>query len=251
MQTATNPTGNTVVFDEESHTFTAQGKLIPGTTSFIGSFFDEFDSEYWSERKANERNVPKETILEEWAAKKNRGINEGHNLHAYAEYIILTQFLGQEAIKPEPISKRCGHLFEIIELAIGWLVSAYTPIGIEKIIFSEKIRLAGIVDALFENEDAICLVDWKQNKKIETFNPYQSGNGPLKHLESHDFNKYSLQLNIYRRILIEENYFPGKDIRMMLMHITPETYYPMKVKPMDAEISAMIKQKECLFPDFI
>lgn len=251
MKTESNPSGQTIIFDEDVHTFTLQGKNISGVTSFISSFFDKFDSEYWSERKANERNVSKETILEEWAAKSNRGIKEGNNLHAYAEYLILTQFLGQEEICPKPISKRCGNLFQTVELAIEWLTSFYTPVAIEKIIFSEKIRLAGIIDAIFENDEAVCIVDWKQNKEIKKFNPYQSGKGPLKHLEEHDFNKYSLQLNSYRRILMEEEYFPGKEIRMMLLHITPESYYPMHVRPMDKEIQGMLDQKDSLFPNFI
>jgi len=252
---ATNPSGQTVVFDEDVHTFTLQdsGLKLKGVTSFLSSFFGKFDSKYWSERKANERKITAEEILAEWAAKAKKGRDEGHNVHSYAEYIIMAQYLGVKTEEPKPLSKRCSLLFECTRDAIEWLAETYTPTEVEKIVFSKKLGIAGIIDCLAENDENVCIIDWKQNKEIKSFNPYQNGLGPISHLQDHDFNKYSLQLNSYRRIMIEENYFPGiqpENFRMMLMHLTPDGFFPMNVKPMDEEMDAMLAQSNSLFPTF-
>jgi len=250
-----NPSGRTVVFSEQDHTFTLKNtdKMLKGTTSFISNFFGKFDSDYWSERKAKERKITKEEILAEWSTKAKKGRDEGHNVHSYAEYIINKKFLGIKSDRPIPLSNRCAELFKCTEDAIDWLTETYTPVSVEAIVFSKKLNLAGIIDALMQNDENVCLVDWKQNKEIKTFNPYQNGLGPLSHLQDHDFNKYSIQLNVYRRILIEEGYFPDippENHKMLLMHLTSSGYYPMRVKPMDDEVDAMIEQNNGLFPGF-
>jgi len=250
---ASNPSGKTVTFSEKNHTFKIEDKYLKGTTSFISTFFPKFDSAYWSERKAKERKITKDEILAEWEAKAEKGRSEGTNVHSYAEYLIKKDFLGIKSEKPVPLSSRCAELFRCTEDAISWLTEVYTPISVEAIIFSKKLNLAGIVDALVQNDEAVCIVDWKQNREIKNFNPYQNGLGPLSHLQDHDFNKYSIQLNIYRKILIEEGYYPDippENHKMLLMHLTSNGYFPMRVAPMDDEIDAMIEQGNGLFPEF-
>jgi len=252
---ATNPSGNTIAFDPENHSYKVKetGVLLNGVTTYIGNFFPKFDADKWAPRTARKRGTTTEAILEEWAAKAKRGRDEGHNVHEYAEVKIADVFGKSNGMPtPEPLSSRCEKLFSAVDQAIAWLKTYYDFVAAELIVFSPRLKLAGTIDLVMINENGICLFDWKQNKVIKTYNPYQNALGPLSHLEDHDFNKYSLQLNVYRRIIEEENYYPSvDDISMNLVHITPEGYFPMGVKPMDKEVSAMLNQSNGLFPEFM
>ena len=53
---------------EHLYLYNGREKFIP-VSSVISCFFKPFDSYYWSEYKANQRNVPQGQILEEWDAK--------------------------------------------------------------------------------------------------------------------------------------------------------------------------------------
>jgi hypothetical protein len=252
---AKNPAGKTIVFDPENHSYKVKetNQILTGVTTFIGDFFPKFDADKWAPRTAKKRGTTTESILEEWAEKAKRGRDEGHNVHEYAEASITNQFFSGPTMSiPEPLSNRCSELFVAVDRAIAWLKTYYDFVATELIVFSPRLKLAGTIDLVMINENGLCLFDWKQNRVIKTHNPYQRALGPLKHLEDHDFNKYSLQLNVYRRIIEEENYYPSvDDIDMNLIHITPEGYFPMRVKPMNDEVTGMLKNAESLFPGFM
>ena len=253
---ATNPSGSTIVFDPENHSYRVKDSdtLLNGVTTYIGEFFPKFDADKWAPRTAKKRGTTTEAILNEWAEKAKRGRDEGHNVHEYAEFQMKRMFNGIPSgmSMPEPLSERCEGLFIAVDKAIEWLKMYYDFVAAEMIVFSPRLKLAGTIDLVMVNDNGLCLFDWKQNKEIKKFNPYQKALGPLAHLEDHDFNKYSLQLNIYRRIIEEEKYYPSVgDIDMKLIHITPEGYFPIHVKPMDKEVSDMLKQSDGLFPGFM
>ena len=54
-------------------------------TRVIGLFKQEFDSGYWSEKKAKERDITKEEILAEWKYKSDYSCEKGTLFHEYAE----------------------------------------------------------------------------------------------------------------------------------------------------------------------
>jgi len=253
---AKNPSGKTIEFDPANHSFKVSqtDQTLIGSTSVIKGFFNEFDADKWAPRTAKKRGITKAAILKEWAEKAERGRNEGTNVHEYAEYALSCRFWPDKVPppRPEPLSDRCEVLFEITDRSIAWLSKYYQLEAIEKIIFSPHLGVAGIIDFLMINEDGLTIFDWKQNKIIKNSNPYQQALGPLKHLEDHDFNKYSLQLNIYRHILLEENYYPeGTKISMKLIHLTPEGYFPMRIYKMEEEVGEIFKQSNGLFPAFM
>jgi len=253
---ATNPSGKTVIFDPDNHSFTIKetGQVLNGATTFIKGYFLEFDADKWAPRTAKKRKTTTEAILAEWAEKAERGRNEGTNVHEYAEIMMLRKFRPNEPTNPlpQPLSGRCEDLFMVVDKAIDWLAKYYDLVDVEKIVFSPRLKISGIIDLLMRNEDGLCILDWKQNRKIKNSNPFQNALGPLNHLEDHDLNKYTLQLNVYRRILMEERYYPDIDyIDMKLIHLTQEGYFPMNLREMDLEISAMFKQYDGLFPGFM
>ena len=71
-------------------------------------------------------------------------------------------------------------------------------IQIKKI--EEELKKLGLQDNMIIQE--ICIIDWKTNKKIDKtgFNGKRML-GIFGHLESCEFNTYSLQLSVYKTIL--------------------------------------------------
>jgi len=248
----TNPSGRHVNFDPEKHRFIIEetGQTLVGATTFISGFFEKFDADKWAPRTAKKRGTTTEAILAEWAEKAKRGRDEGHNVHEYAEYRCLQEagrFVDKE---PAPMSDRCELLFGWTDKAVNWLFKYYELVDVEQIIFSPRLNAAGIIELVMRNEEGVFLFDWKQNREIKNYNPYQNGKGPLSHLQAHDLNKYALQLNVYKYILVVEKYYPDENIGHKLIHLTPDGYYPINLKNMQQEVYAMYKQSLGLFPDF-
>ena len=63
----------------------------------------------------------------------------------------------------------------------------------------------------------------------------------LTHLTDCNHAHYSLQLNLYKRILEVENYYPdAPEIRMGILHVTPCNTVPYKISNMTKEIDGII-----------
>lgn len=111
-------------------------------------------------------------------------------------------------------------------------------------IFSDILRITGSIDAVFENTDGtLSIYDWKRSKGIKM---YGYGNKHLKHPFTHlhdcNFYHYSLQLNLYRKIL--ETYY-GKTIKDMFLAVFhPDNYDCKYIK---IKVSRMEKEIESLF----
>ena len=71
---------------------------------------------------------------------------------------------------------------------------------------SEKLNLVGVVDAVFEYIDSpgeLLIVDWKRNAKIDMENPVEKMGlrAPFDVLPDCNFGHYSMQLNVYARMI--------------------------------------------------
>lgn len=217
-------------------------------TSFCGQFFPKFDVKFMS-RKCAAGNNPKYSgrtpwdIRNEWAAEAMRGSSEGTNVHEYAEGLVSGWPVNR---LPGPISDRCRALFIQADRAVSGLLKRFVFIAAEMVIFSPSLGLAGMVDlVMFDpSTNEILILDWKQNKEVtrqgfreETANP------PIDHLPASDISKYGLQLSIYQKILILEKYFPGvAGYSLVLIHLTPENFYPISLDYYEYEIDLMLEQ---------
>ena len=53
-------------FDEPTHIYRYDGKIIYGATSFLERFVEKFDTEYWLEKKSSDMGITKEELRKEW-----------------------------------------------------------------------------------------------------------------------------------------------------------------------------------------
>ncbi|MDX9789045.1 MAG: hypothetical protein RBT11_19880 [Desulfobacterales bacterium] len=240
IKTAKHPSGRTIVFDDESHTYmvTETGQSLTSVTTFIGGFFPKFDAPSVAKRTAKKRGVDPDALLAEWNANGERARREGTNVHAYAEGLF-----NGELVMPAAPSERENKLFHQAALAVVKLLKRFEFAGAEVIVASPELGLAGMIDLLMidRGSNEVIVLDWKQNAKIKDENFYQNALKPIEYLQAHDMNKYSLQLSLYEHILASEGYFKRcGGYRKALIHLTENQNRPIKIGNFQKEIDKMI-----------
>lgn len=238
IRKAQNPSGHTVIFDEDSHTYFVEEtkQQLVSCTKFIKSFTPKFDAEKHSKRIAEKEGATQEEVLQTWEDKKLASLDLGTQVHAYAEAYMMDKKIPQ--LTNEEALKRVQELIPIMD----YLLKTYKILNTEVIIFSERLGISGTIDLLMQKKDTVYIYDWKTNAEIKKHNGWDKYmHYPLEHLEDCNFMHYSLQLNIYKTILIEENYFPkNTKFVMCLFHVTNDGVEPYKVNDMSDEVSQIL-----------
>ena len=175
---------------------------------------DRYKRPDYSKPKPENEWVTEEDIKKLWKYKNNHATFEGSTLHNYIENYLNNK------IMPEPKESPEGLKFEEIEetynVMKGYFHNFYNdtvgkgkliPIKSELVVGDKDLMLCGMVDQLFWNEKYQCLQiwDWKTNTKLRMKDNF--GNKMkdcLYMLDQCEFNTYSLQLTIYKKI-IEKN----------------------------------------------
>lgn len=127
----------------------------------------------------------------------------------------------------------------------------------EWIVYSDEISLAGSVDCVMRKRVGTCsdtgealyeyyIFDWKRSKRIY----YKSfGNGgkrtgrgePFDEMIDCNFSKYSLQLNVYRRMLEAHYGLSIKGMFLFVFHPWNESYVKIKVPRLERATRALFR----------
>lgn len=187
------------VFKAEEHVYTYNSVVMNGTTTFLNRFVKPFETDYWSKKKAEQRNITQAEILAEWDEKRDRSCYLGTLVHDYIE-----NFYENNSTTPtedEEANERIKTWHKIFESKL----SIFESVGSEIRIFSKKFNIAGTIDKLFIYDGMLIIGDWKTNKKIKTDDDFCFGKllFPFEDMKENELNKYSLQLSMYALILEE------------------------------------------------
>lgn len=236
IKTDKNMDGKIIKFYEEDHIYeTDNVKDFTSATTFIKQFFSKFDRDGIATKVAKARRVSVESILKEW---EDAG-KFGTAVHYYCECAVLGQPL------PQPTSEREELYFKQCDNYITKMLDVVSVIEAEKIVFSEKYKIAGMIDLVVEDCDKniTYIVDWKTNKKIY-LKPFGAklGTGPCSNIPDCNYYHYELQLNLYKKLLIEEYGFTG-DIDMVLAHISQDGVTSYKLDDRQDVIQNMFQYK--------
>ena len=240
MIKAVNSAGYTAVFDPDAHTYTVLETGAPqsSVTTFISSFFPQFDTEYWSKKKSAQLGITQASLKKKWADKAEKAQDIGTLMHLYAERRLRNE------PAPDPTCKRSEKLFLRIDQSLAQLSRFFNFVQSEMIVFSPGLGLAGTVDLIMEYKDSgnLAILDFKQNEKIKKTNPWENGFPPVAHMESCDIVKYALQLGFYKKIIEHEGYFPGRKVSNLgLIHLVEDAQpVNIPVKYWEKEIGDMI-----------
>jgi hypothetical protein len=243
-------------FDEPTHSYHYNGEPMESVTRALHKFSKPFDSEHHSisiaQREIGWDQDPTARaaeIREEWRLKALKATTAGDYVHAWAEYLMwqvndrvveadLTQVPDKYLGKCESVVK---WIFDHGEIFQGFTFP-------ELKVCYPKFRLAGTVDLVASNYQGVrSIVDWKQNEHIDAIGWTKYNNllapftrGRLK-LPDTPYSLYSLQLNMYRRIMMDRYGFEAE--KLVLVHLTSSGYTEYPVRIMDEHIDKILETR--------
>ena len=274
---ATNPLSNDsrIVFDEEAHTYTLDGLLVPlSVTALVDEFCHDFNPgdailgmrPDTKEKYAEQGLMTEKAIIASWNRNGEVQRNRGTLMHYHIE-----QFLNGCAIE-EPQSPEFQQFAQLFQrIAMDQRV-----FRTELSVFSSQLNVAGQIDALFLRTDGtFALWDWKRSKLVSVFflsiqvphcpeqtmtltaMEYNSKindlqlrydsrtpmKEPLDHLPDTNYYRYALQLNIYRFILQSEHSMTVNALFLGICHPSRSEPLCVQLPLMDDEMHALLEYR--------
>lgn len=257
-----HPRDALISFEEEGHRYTIAGvgEQPISTTTFIHTFFEEFDADRVITSMMASRNWPnsryfgmsREEIKQQWednrveastaGTRMHKSIEDFLNLPDEARYQACTYFAEYGAV---PRSLPQTDEFRMFMEFWRYVIDSTTmrPYRTEWLVYDAPKRLAGSIDLVMRDADTgdYIIADWKRSKEIKKGNPWRNGRLCLSHLPDCNYTHYSLQLNIYRHLL--ETLYGARVVRMFLVVLHPNNagYEIHDIERMEREVNEMLK----------
>lgn len=200
-----------IVFDEQLHRYTIDGKTAPSVSSVIKKFYKEFDASKFP------------TYLQkQWKEKGRTAANKGTMVHKFAEDYI------EGCAKPTN-NKELG----VVQFLMDHQVKVLKT---EQRLYHYELDYFGTADLLLEVDGKIVLADWKTNETLhkDYGDPLYD---PFGHLINNAHNRYLLQLGHYELALEQ---VINVDERW-LIHLTEQGNRYYRIYQMD-DITETLKQ---------
>lgn len=257
-----------VAFDESAHKYrilTDPNHEYISVTAWIGTFFEPFNADKilarmrkspkWSTGPYN--GMTDEEIKLKWDNNRDQASEKGTRIHGDIDYEIrkdiaasLNSIMATSSTSEttERMIDKTNPSWKLYERFLAehptWKI-----VKTEWRLFDEESKVAGTIDALFQNEfGEYILVDWKRCKKMKRdgwvydfATPW-----PICHLANTNYNHYTLQLNIYRYI-IERHY--GFKISAMYLAVLHPDYEPdndrwLKISDVQSAVSILAANRK-------
>ena len=245
-----HPRDKCITFQEEGHIYTIHG--ISGNytsvTTLVHQNFEHFDANGIADnllkntKKMNDPNYKyfgktKEEMIEEWNENGRIASSAGTALHADIENYYNEVSIENNSIEFQYFRNFVLDFPELVPYRTEWMV------------FYEEFLLCGSIDMVYQNPNGtIQIFDWKRSKGIEyeSFGNKCSITPCLSHLPDTNFNHYSLQLNIYRKILQDKYDKIVTKLCLVILHPDhhEKNYEIIDIPIMDVEIDELFKLRK-------
>lgn len=232
---------SSIRFDEKPHIYYINDKAYDiSVTGFVHNFFPTFDADKIIDKMMNSPRwgdskyfgMSKEEIMQDWEDNRNLAAHQGTIMHKDIELHY----------NDEKVSNNSSEFNQFLEFTKEH--PNLKPYRSEWEVFDEDIMLAGSIDMLFEAEDgSLIIYDWKRSKDIKEDNRWESGYYPLSHLPHANYWHYSLQLNIYKKILEGKYNKKVSEMNLLWLHPVNKTYLKLKVSNLPDEVELMFEQR--------
>jgi len=209
---------NKLKFNETKHEYSVGNKKLISVTQLIGKYSDKFDADkiinnmfkssisdkIYIGKKRDYIGMRKDQINRMWKINSVSKSAYGTYIHNLAEDIANRFKENKEvlAYKDMPETKQIFNFFR---------KEGYEVVETELRVFSERLGVAGTVDLLLKKDNKYYIADWKTNTGKDLTLTSNFFNKmllpPLHHIYSTEYNKYTLQMSIYRYILEEEDIY--------------------------------------------
>jgi hypothetical protein len=245
-----HPRDLNITVEEGPHIYTILGKrgTYKSTTTWLHTHFKQFDSvsiinKILKNKKMKDPtykyyNMTAESIMQLWDTNRDTAASAGTKLHYDIECFYNRMEIQNNSVE-------YGYFLEFVK-DFG---HSFKPYRTEWLIYHEELKISGSIDMVFENSDkTVEIYDWKRAKEIQYEDDFgQSATTTcISHLPDTNFWHYSLQLNMYKRIL-EEKY--GKTVvGLYLVRLHPDDcnkkYERIAVPVLTAEMDDLIELRK-------
>lgn len=233
-----------IVFYEEPHIYEIDGQQgFTSVTTWNHSHFDHFDGEKIIEKMINSGKTKdpnhkyygktREDILEIWEKNRVEASTAGTKMHYNIECFYNNMEVNDPSIEFEYFMKFRNDNMNLEAYRTEWNV------------FHEEMKLSGSIDMLYKdtNNGEFYIYDWKRSKGIEFDSTFgkTAKTQCIKHVPDTNFWHYSLQLNVYRKILFEKYDINVTKLCLVVLHPenTSKSYDVIEVPFMDEELEKL------------
>jgi ATP-dependent exoDNAse (exonuclease V) beta subunit len=231
-----------ISFEEKTHTYYVDGSSdgIISTTTLIHRHFPKFDADRILKlmKNKNEKypNMSDEEIKLSWQKNGKNASENGTRIHKMIEN-YYNGITNEEYLKD---TKEFEYFLRFNET----IKDKFEPYRTEWSVFDGNIDLAGQIDMLYKKKDGTyALYDWKRVKEIKKENIYEKGLGSLKDLDHCNYIHYSIQLNIYKRILETRYNMKVSDMALVIIHPDNDNYILENVKDISKYIDIIFNER--------
>lgn len=203
-------TFNNVKYYDEPHKYFVNDIQLTSVTQLIHKYQNDFDSDYWSDYKAQQFNVKQDEILDAWKFINLKGTMKGSIIHDYCENLFnnkIFPYPKKDIIKTFGFDPIWDEYIITKKYADNFYKDSFNkliPIKLEYIVYDLRYKIGGMIDCLFYNVTAgeFQIWDYKTNKELTMDNVRgDTLKGQLSMLKDCDHEKYSLQLGSYKKII--------------------------------------------------
>ena len=204
--------------------------LTISVSTFVKLFFTPFEAELWASIKAPSLGMAESDVIKMWKRKGEDAAMLGIELHTEIENFLISK--NDNSKEPEFQQFLNLYNMNLVEL---------TPYRSEWSIFDENFNLTGTTDIVFKKPDgSFSIYDWKRSKEIRKENRFSRGLGPCSYLPDCNYIHYSLQLNIYRRILIKCYSINITEMNFVQLHPSLSKYRIFQVPDLSEYVEPML-----------
>ncbi len=226
-------------------------------TTFVHSFFPSFDADLvikkmmkgknWTQSKYYGKSA--EEIKDGWEENRLVASELGTEMHAMIEKFYNHPTLWQEKNKKkleaelskyyaaDKLEKKEFQQFLTYHLN-GPALWNWFPWKTEWRVFDVDVKVAGSIDMLYkspnytEENKLLIMLDWKRTREIKRENRWETALSPIADLPHANFFQYSLQLNVYKKIIEKNTPYKIEYMGLGVFHPLFDNYQFYEVKPM-------------------
>lgn len=225
-----------IVFHEDEHIYKYNGLDCISVTTLIKEYSYPFDENMIASAYAKKHDLELLDVLKNWEDIRTKASLIGSEVHKYAEMKFL-----QKAYVPNVLYYDTP--FKVLSMVDNFYndtIDKLIPVKLEFVIGDIEKRVCGMIDKLFYNVRAqeLQIWDYKTNKKIDKYSVFKNRmrNG-LEHLHDCEFNKYSLQLAIYKKIIEKNCQIKLGNSYICWLNDSNENYQIIKTADMTEEVN--------------
>lgn len=234
-------------FDEAEHVYTLDGWVLTSVTTVIKKYSVPFEADAQAARIAERDGTTAEAILAKWDANNAKASERGTYIHNHIEGIcrrfnddwgIAAKLVNHPEEYVHALRAAWRWFSDHSEIQQGYLAPEFRVVH-------PGYGLAGTIDLIASTYEGVpAIIDWKTNKTLSVdgysnmLPPFQRGKLALP--DSNLFHYY-LQLNMYRRILMDRYDFNDATL-MVLVHLEDNgRYTTYNVPAMDAHVDRILE----------